>query len=157
MDCVTSVINLWSWTIGRIYQCLLMDSRIFTCWIETCVLTWFLLAVKASTQSFLFCQVKVNPFVLSLSKDEWIYVRLNDLQRGFQLKKSQQNKVTNPKRFTFGRRKWLKHGFASLPGQPRKGAPTKLTNDHRQLPRQWAETEPLSSLWIMPLSTRPKN
>jgi transposase len=50
-----------------------------------------------------------------------------------------------PEAIRIRRRKWLKNGFASLPDQPRKGAPTKLTDEHRQLLRQWAETEPLSS------------
>lgn len=43
------------------------------------------------------------------------------------------------------RRKWLKLGLASLPDQPRSGAPCKLTDDHRQQLRQWVESEALSS------------
>ncbi|WP_232422404.1 helix-turn-helix domain-containing protein [Methylosarcina fibrata] len=43
------------------------------------------------------------------------------------------------------RRKWLKRGLASLPDQPRSGAPTKLTNEHRQQLGQWVEAEALSS------------
>jgi transposase len=31
------------------------------------------------------------------------------------------------------RRKWFKKGFASLPDQPRSGAPSKLSDDHRAL------------------------
>jgi len=43
------------------------------------------------------------------------------------------------------RRKWLKSGLASLPDQPRCGAPSKLTNEHRELLGQWVEAEALSS------------
>jgi hypothetical protein len=38
----------------------------------------------SSVQSFLFCQIKVNPFVLSLSKDERIYAELNDFYSTYQ-------------------------------------------------------------------------
>jgi transposase len=43
------------------------------------------------------------------------------------------------------RRKWLKFGLASLPDQPRCGAPSKLTEEHRQRLGQWVEAEALSS------------
>jgi transposase len=43
------------------------------------------------------------------------------------------------------RRKWLKLGLASLQDQPRSGAPSKLTDEHRQQLGQWVETEALSS------------
>ncbi len=43
------------------------------------------------------------------------------------------------------RRKWLESGLASLPDQPRCGAPSKLTDEHRQLLGQWVEAEALSS------------
>lgn len=43
------------------------------------------------------------------------------------------------------RRKWLKLGLASLPDQPRSGAPSKLTDAHRQQLAQWVEAEALSS------------
>jgi transposase len=43
------------------------------------------------------------------------------------------------------RRKWMKLGFASLPDQPRSGAPSKLTDEHRQQLGQWVEIEALSS------------
>jgi len=35
--------------------------------------------------------------------------------------------------------------LASLPDQPRCGAPSKLTDEHRQLLGQWIEAEALSS------------
>jgi hypothetical protein len=41
-------------------------------------------AVMTSTQSFLFCQIQVNPFVLSLSKDERMYAELNDFYSTYQ-------------------------------------------------------------------------
>jgi hypothetical protein len=34
-----------------------------------------------STQSIISCRVKVNPFVLSLSKDERVYFGANDFTR----------------------------------------------------------------------------
>jgi transposase len=43
------------------------------------------------------------------------------------------------------RRKWLQSGMASLPDQPRCGAPSKLTDEHRQLLGQWVEAEAQSS------------
>lgn len=43
------------------------------------------------------------------------------------------------------RRKWLKLGLASLPDRPRCGAPSKLTEDHRQRLGVWIECEALSS------------
>ena len=43
------------------------------------------------------------------------------------------------------RRKWLKSGLASLPDQPRCGAPSKLTDEQRQQVGQWVEAEALSS------------
>jgi transposase len=43
------------------------------------------------------------------------------------------------------RRKWLKCGLASLPDQPRSGAPSKLTDEQRQQLGQWVESEALSS------------
>jgi transposase len=43
------------------------------------------------------------------------------------------------------RRKWLKMGLASLPDQPRSGAPRKLTEAHRQQLGIWVESEALSS------------
>lgn len=43
------------------------------------------------------------------------------------------------------RRKWLKLGLASLPDQPRSGAPLKLADAHRQQLAQWVEAEALSS------------
>jgi transposase len=43
------------------------------------------------------------------------------------------------------RRNWLKFGLASLPDQPRSGAPRKLTDEHRQQLGQWVEAEALSS------------
>jgi len=43
------------------------------------------------------------------------------------------------------RRKWLKSGLASLPDQPRCGALSKLTDEHRQLLGQWVEAEAQSS------------
>ncbi|MGZ6539603.1 MAG: helix-turn-helix domain-containing protein [Bacteroidia bacterium] len=67
------------------------------------------------------------------------------LTDGFSVKEVATKQGYQPEAIRVRRRKWLKHGFASLPDQPRKGAPTKLTDDHRQLLRQWAETEPLSS------------
>ncbi|WP_084190936.1 helix-turn-helix domain-containing protein [Methylomarinum vadi] len=47
------------------------------------------------------------------------------------------------------RRKWLKHGLASLPDQPRSGAPSKLTDEHRQQLAQWVDAEALSSREIL--------
>lgn len=43
------------------------------------------------------------------------------------------------------RRKWLKWGLASLPDQPRCGAPSKLAQAQRQRLRDWVEHEALSS------------
>jgi transposase len=43
------------------------------------------------------------------------------------------------------RRKWLKHGLASLPDRPRSGAPGKLTDAQRGQLCRWVEAEPLSS------------
>jgi transposase len=43
------------------------------------------------------------------------------------------------------RRKWLKHGQASLPDRPRGGAPSKLTDGQREQLGRWVEAEPLSS------------
>lgn len=43
------------------------------------------------------------------------------------------------------RRKWLKNGLASLPDQPRSGAPSKLNDDHRALLKEWIDAEPLTS------------
>ena len=43
------------------------------------------------------------------------------------------------------RRKWLRLGLASLPDQPRSGAPSKLTEAHRQQLGLWVEREALSS------------
>lgn len=42
------------------------------------------------------------------------------------------------------RRRWLKTGLASLPDQPRCGAPSKLHEDHRTLLRKWIDAEPLT-------------
>ena len=41
------------------------------------------------------------------------------------------------------RRKWLKSGLASLPDQPRSGAPSKLTDKQRQELGKWVEGEAL--------------
>jgi transposase len=43
------------------------------------------------------------------------------------------------------RRKWLKSGLASLPDQPRCGAPSKLTEKQREHLSSWVEHEALSS------------
>jgi transposase len=43
------------------------------------------------------------------------------------------------------RRKWFKNGFASLADQPRSGAPSKLSDEHRARLKEWVEAEPLSS------------
>jgi transposase len=42
------------------------------------------------------------------------------------------------------RRKWFKAGFASLPDQPRRGAPSKLNDEHRARLKAWVEAEPLT-------------
>lgn len=42
------------------------------------------------------------------------------------------------------RRQWRKYGFASLPDQPRCGAPSKLTDDHRKCLKDWVNSEPLT-------------
>lgn len=42
------------------------------------------------------------------------------------------------------RRKWWKKGLASLPDQPRCGAPSKLTDAHRSQLKEWINTEPLT-------------
>lgn len=47
------------------------------------------------------------------------------------------------------RRKWLKLGLASLPDQLRSGAPSRLTDAHRQQLGQWVETEALSARELM--------
>jgi len=46
-------------------------------------------------------------------------------------------------------RKWLQLGLASLPDQPRSGAPSKLTDEHRQQLGQRAEAEDLSFLQLL--------
>ncbi len=43
------------------------------------------------------------------------------------------------------RRKWFKIGFASFPDQPRSGAPSKLSDEHRQRLKEWVDAEPLTS------------
>jgi transposase len=43
------------------------------------------------------------------------------------------------------RRKWFKTGFASLPDQPRSGAPSKLSDEHRVRLREWIDAEALTS------------
>jgi len=47
------------------------------------------------------------------------------------------------------RRKWLESGLASLPDQPRSGAPSKLADEHREQIQQWVEAEALSSRNIL--------
>jgi transposase len=42
------------------------------------------------------------------------------------------------------RRKWWKNGFNSLPDQPRCGAPSKLTDEHRGQLKNWIDAEPLT-------------
>jgi transposase len=42
------------------------------------------------------------------------------------------------------RRKWFKAGFASLPDQPRRGAPSRLNDEHRARLKAWVEAEPLT-------------
>jgi transposase len=42
------------------------------------------------------------------------------------------------------RRRWLKKGLASLPDQPRCGAPSKLNEEHRTRLKEWIEGEPLT-------------
>lgn len=43
------------------------------------------------------------------------------------------------------RRKWLKRGFASLLDRYRSGAPSKLTDGHREQLRCWVEAEALTA------------
>lgn len=43
------------------------------------------------------------------------------------------------------RRRWLKNGLASLPDQPRCGAPSKLTEAHRNQLKEWVDAEALTS------------
>lgn len=43
------------------------------------------------------------------------------------------------------RRQWLKRGFASLPDRYRSGAPSKLTDGHREQLRGWVEAEALTA------------
>jgi transposase len=42
------------------------------------------------------------------------------------------------------RRRWLKKGLASLPDQPRCGAPSKLNEAHRTRLKEWIDDEPLT-------------
>jgi len=42
------------------------------------------------------------------------------------------------------RRKWWKKGLESLPDQPRCGAPSKLTDEHRSQLKEWIDAEPLT-------------
>lgn len=42
------------------------------------------------------------------------------------------------------RRRWLKKGLASLPDQPRCGAPSKLNEEHRTRLKEWIDGEPLT-------------
>ena len=42
------------------------------------------------------------------------------------------------------RRKWWKNGLASLPDQPRSGAPSKLSDAHRSQLKEWVNAEPLN-------------
>jgi len=45
--------------------------------------------------------------------------------------------------------KWLESGLASMPTQPRSGAPSKLADEHREQIQQWVEAEALSSRCIL--------
>jgi transposase len=67
------------------------------------------------------------------------------LADGFSVKEVAAKKGYKPEAIRVRRRKWLKQDFASLPDQPRSGAPTILTDEHRQLLKQWVEAEALSS------------
>ena len=67
------------------------------------------------------------------------------LADGFSVKEVAAKQGYKPEAIRIRRRKWLKHGFASLPDQPRRGAPTLLTDEHRHKLKQWAEAEALSS------------
>ncbi|MCK9398002.1 MAG: hypothetical protein M0Q44_20740, partial [Methylobacter sp.] len=67
------------------------------------------------------------------------------LADGFSVKGVAAKQGYKPEAIRIRHRKWLKQGFASLPDQPRSGAPTILTDEHRQLLKQWAEAEALSS------------
>jgi transposase len=67
------------------------------------------------------------------------------LADGFSVKEVAAKQGYKPEAIRIRRRKWLKQGFASLPDQPRSGAPTILTDEHRQLLKQWVEAEALSS------------
>lgn len=42
------------------------------------------------------------------------------------------------------RRRWWKKGLSSLPDQPRSGAPSKLTDAHRNRLQEWMDAEPLT-------------
>jgi transposase len=42
------------------------------------------------------------------------------------------------------RRRWRRNGLASLPDQPRSGAPSKLTDAHRSQLKEWIDAEPLN-------------
>jgi len=67
------------------------------------------------------------------------------LADGFSVKGVAAKQGYKPEAIRIRHRKWLKQGFASLPDQPRSGAPTILTDEHRQLLKQWVEAEALSS------------
>lgn len=47
------------------------------------------------------------------------------------------------------RRRWQKEGFASLPDKPRSGAPGKLSEDDRELLKQWVTEDALSGRQIL--------
>ncbi|WP_051911453.1 helix-turn-helix domain-containing protein [Methylomicrobium agile] len=47
------------------------------------------------------------------------------------------------------RRKWFKAGLASLPDQPRSGAPSKLSDEHRARLKAWIEAEPLTCRFLV--------
>jgi len=54
----------------------------------------------------------------------------------------QQN--VQPETIRLRRRRWLKTGLASLSDQPRSGAPSKLSDAHRDLLKEWIDAEPLT-------------
>jgi transposase len=67
------------------------------------------------------------------------------LADGFSIKEIAVKQGYKPEAIRVRRRNWLKRGFSSLPDKPRSGAPTKLTDEHRQQLKMWVELEPLSS------------
>lgn len=66
------------------------------------------------------------------------------LSEGQTVFKVAEQQGVKPEAIRERRRRWLKKGLASLPDQPRCGAPSKLTEAHRSQLKAWIDAEPLT-------------